>query len=1324
MFCTSKYFKRDDTKSVDSYDIANIMSAAKASGYGEDEYRILVLANNKSAAKTVFDNARRRFMTKPVTRGEILGREDLEAAFIRLRERIGISETPVKFIQTTFLGEKPAQPFLALRFHQELIVEKTLEIKKAGKKNTVLWGVVARGGKTYICGGLIRAMNPKCVFIVAGAYTETRGQFLEHLLVTSKNGFQDFAEYTVVDVKAQGETFSFDSKKKYIFFISAELLKLTGTTAKKRDVLSGVQKKEIVPDLVFFDEIHKGGTTQLADNAMALIGESAFKVFMTATYVKPFIKPEYNIESDNLITWGYADIQMAKTLGSDETMKYFETKYGEELCRRTVSLQRARGTSLADIEGVYREFPEIQFLTTMFSRAFEESMAKQNMLDEKSGFSMRALLAVTKDCSKLTFKTRYKCLKNPSTVGLFLNYIGPAAEQMSTLDGMKVPTLASPEEHIINRIGRNSQMAGDFLSNIHTEFKPHSQLWFLPQPISDGSESPLISMMTALASLLIKHPWFSKNFSIVVVASSFKNDEDFIYDNDRGFVGFTNGGDDTKETILDYERRAYKLNQGLIIIAGKMLTLGISLPCVNVVGLLDDSESSDLTYQKMFRALTESHGKKLGYVIDVNPLRTLKTLYDYTTIEKSETNPSGKEDVDAVSLTNLYLVDQDQMFVINKDGSRLSSDALHTKINEMLQSSRKVYKSIMEEAASRLMTITLTDEVSALRSVLNPSKPQALQLALELSGEEKPPSGIETLTTATATKDKKPDDGKQLLQSLREMILTSLVMMAFLTTATTFDEALIKYQMNSDGIKDTIYRVFVDRGLIKENSNQEDINKVFEPALMKAKAQVTHPYFKMRQKFADTTNDHKEVIEFIEQNLKPKREQVASRGEVFTPPNLVGDMVSHLPQDVWSNPNLTWLDPANGIGNFPVTVFAKLDEGLKGVIPDVAARRKHIVENMLYMVELDDTNIMLSKKLLQKMCGSLDCKFNLVKADFLELNDERLTREFGINRFDVIMGNPPYNAGGVSKGGGTIWPKFVTRSFELISPNGFITFVHPPGWRKFYDSKDRENQGKIWYTIRNKPWFLRYIDISDKPRFVSTNVITDYYVIQASPPTGETEYSCSSLGIVSKGTAMMNLPFIPNILTPETMSILAKIFSAKGGPIDIHYNQSFKPTADDKDATGTPHYHFTQRDGTRVIYNKKYETVPDYVNSPKVLMTMKAGYERGRLFAFYENRPIGTTNNSMYMAVESDEFGNKLVGFFNSDIITFLMKITQYSEPPNYINEFKILNQLRVPESLNSYDLTSNELQIINTVVHKNKKPAEGGKTLRAKKSPNTTLRK
>ena len=69
------------------------------------------------------------------------------------------------------------------------------------------------------------------------------------------------------------------------------------------------------------------------------------------------------------------------------------------------------------------------------------------------------------------------------------------------------------------------------------------------------------------------------------------------------------------------------------------------------------------------------------------------------------------------------------------------------------------------------------------------------------------------------------------------------------------------------------------------------------------------------------------------------------------------------------------------------------------------------------------------------------------------------------------------------------------------------------------------------------------------------------------------------------------------------------------------------------------------------------------------------------------------------MLTKSKSHGEKLVKFFNSDIITFLMKATQYSASPNHKNEFKILNQLKMPDSLEDYKLNEQEKELIKKVV-------------------------
>ena len=1299
-FCSVKYFQRDEKKNVDQYDVTNIISAALAGKYTENEFRVLILANNKSAVKAKFATAMRRYITyivrKDDSREGILGRDDLEAAFTRLRDQVGDRVTD-QFIQSTFFGEKGAKPFLTLRFHQDLIVKKTVQIMKDESRSSVLWGVVARGGKTYMAGGLIRDLRPKCVFIIAGAYTETHTQFVDDLLDTKKNGFQDFADYEVVDVK-KDSIMMFDQTKRYIFFMSLELLKLTETKAKPRNVMRGVLVKEIVPDLVFFDEIHKGGTTELADKAISLIGGSAFKVFMTATYIKPFIKPEYKLDAGNLITWGYEDILTAKSMDSPDTVKYFENKYGADICQSVLQFQASRGISTVDIAEQYRKFPEIQFLTTAFSNEFEESMTRQNIIDPNTGFKMSSLFSLGKECMKLPFKKRWECFSNPATVALFLNYMGPAIGQMDKLpNGSPVMTITSPNDHITNRIGRTSQRRGDRLKNLEKEFKPHSQLWFLPQASGGGSnDKPLLSMMTCLASLLIKHPWFYKNFCVVCVSSGFSDgEEDFIYDDDTGFVRFTNGGNDTKRTVIDAENIARSQGRGLIIIAGRMLTLGVSLPCVNVVALLDDSASSDLTYQKMFRAMTESEGKTVGYVVDVNPLRTLKTLYDYTAVEQDETTPDEKRvPVTITTLTNLYLIDEDRMFVIGEDGSRLTSDDLHKKLDVYLQASRKIYKTILAEAAANINNVDLTEEFTLLRDALNRSKPEALGIIHDLAGHDVP-SGVERISDAPPPKptNKKTDrEEEDRRRSLREMVLTCMTLLAFLTTDVDLRDAFERYKHNDDRLQDIIYNTIIDRGLAREGVDKEKIKNVLISVMSKVMPKLMVPYNRMSSKLSESTGDQKEVIQFIEENLMPKKEQKDARGEVFTPLELVEDMLNQLPEEIWKHPEYKFLDPSNGIGNFPVVAFAKLDNGLTELIPDDIERRKHIVENMLYMCELDSTNVELSKKLLQKMCGGITCKMNLVQADFLSLTD--MTGFGGVNKFTVCMGNPPYNPPKTDTGssGNSIWQNFVMKMESMLEPNGFICVVHPPGWKKPSEDtykpekfkngvyKGQIRQGQVWQFLKDRGSFS-YIYTNDQKSKASefwTNFpAVDYYIFQKG-----VDVQCKTRNIfcgneyTSELKLNKELPYLPCLLTQETQDVIQHLIAKEGKkPTFQRYRSGSGFSVDPTKGPNKYIYTFDKKGTPKYQYSNN--THPS-ITSDKVVMSFDGGIDSYAVVFVPKEEATGSYEMSMY-TITTPEEGKALEAFFRSDIVRFMFLVTQYSSGKMTKNEPLVANSITIP---------------------------------------------
>lgn len=165
------------------------------------------------------------------------------------------------------------------------------------------------------------------------------------------------------------------------------------------------------------------------------------------------------------------------------------------------------------------------------------------------------------------------------------------------------------------------------------------------------------------------------------------------------------------------------------------------------------------------------------------------------------------------------------------------------------------------------------------------------------------------------------------------------------------------------------------------------------------------------------------------------------------------DRIGGIPLELWRDPDTKWLDPANGIGNFPFVAFEMLDYQLKNHGTKGSKgwsdkkRKKHIVEKMLYMIEIDRGNVNTCYKVMDLLVPG--AKPNICCADTLALKDADLERHFGVSRFDVVMGNPPFNTIRIVKGQtGTLWDKFILSNIQKLTDRGILVFITPQLWRK------------------------------------------------------------------------------------------------------------------------------------------------------------------------------------------------------------------------------------------------------------------------------------
>ena len=212
----------------------------------------------------------------------------------------------------------------------------------------------------------------------------------------------------------------------------------------------------------------------------------------------------------------------------------------------------------------------------------------------------------------------------------------------------------------------------------------------------------------------------------------------------------------------------------------------------------------------------------------------------------------------------------------------------------------------------------------------------------------------------------------------------------------------------------------------------------------------------------------KNISEFIEKYEKVSRLESKLFGEVFTPRKLIDEMLDTLPEDVWKNKDLKWLDPAVGIGNFPAAILDRLMIGLSYEFKDELERKKHILEEMLHFCDISIKNLFLLYKLFD--CNN-EFKLNVYRGSFLtEDFNTHMKEVWKIEGFDVVVGNPPYNENN-SNSNEKLYFKFINKSFIYLKESGILLYVLPDDC--------------ISYIINTEKYYISYIN--------SDNIVGKYF---------------------------------------------------------------------------------------------------------------------------------------------------------------------------------------------------------------------------------------
>lgn len=114
------------------------------------------------------------------------------------------------------------------------------------------------------------------------------------------------------------------------------------------------------------------------------------------------------------------------------------------------------------------------------------------------------------------------------------------------------------------------------------------------------------------------------------------------------------------------------------------------------------------------------------------------------------------------------------------------------------------------------------------------------------------------------------------------------------------------------------------------------------------------------------------------------RERIIKNGEVFTPECIIEEMCSNVPEEDWSNPTKTFLDPTCGNGQILCYI---LKRRLEAGVP-----KKEAIST-LFGIELMKDNVELARKRLNEILGTNEynsiIEHNIVCSDIFWWNIEK-----------------------------------------------------------------------------------------------------------------------------------------------------------------------------------------------------------------------------------------------------------------------------------------------------------------------------------------------
>jgi hypothetical protein len=932
---------------------------------------------------------------------------------------------------------------LVLKMHQRLGVLKTLRLKQ-NDENNILWGQIQRSGKSYIMAGCMiddSKNKQNCNYLImTTAPNETIEQYIDVL-----NCLQ-LEDYTIIYLNNKTKDIELTSKKNIIICSKQFLGNKTGDRTIK-------WLKKLKIDMKFLDESHFGGATDLAKNILNIYGNKCFTIHITATYTKP--TTNYNIPRKNWILWDLEDIKYCKNINEGDNEELLIMKHGEEL--RYILKEYSRNNIIDE----YSKYPELFVLIDEISPETIEEIIKLTK-NNNYGYSLDAIFLLSQGViynedgtETIEYHTQFQ--DEGEVLKLFYRIFGK-------YNKYGISDTNYPDEKVfmkrIDMICNNTQTESRYIGNM-TE--PMIIMCYLPMNHISIISKALIKLLNKVGIL--------STYELIDINCEVSSGK-------------------SKQRIEEARQRATLTGKiGVLVFSGGQCTLGVTIDNCDIVILLNTNMGYDKIYQMMFRSMTEGNNKRNGFVIDLDITRELNIMTEYSIILKPEIS---------VKQSLKYLL-RNRIINLNGDYWMPCFGNKNYKFNELIDNIYSIYSSNFGKAIDHLLNRLKMKEVILMKEDQYKLNMHFYSNKDAVKNDKKIKKGIDKIivnnntTDEQTTKLEECEDKNYTNINYSDIIRHIIPLLCILTINSeifTFEEMNETVEQNEDiqnilinqlqswwGKKIDII-LYTNLIINKYSIYMDDDNETKQ--LIKT----------IKELFIENKNNTEELSKLVDKYLIPQELEKKTNAEVSTPYKLRQEMLEKMPTRFWRKPRKVF-EPCSGKGGFLIDIVNYFMVGLKETIKDEDERYRVIVEECLYFSDINPTNIFICKLLLDS-----DNKYNLNsnEGNTLELD---ITERWGIDGFDAVIGNPPYNSSGNTGTGNTIWQHFTKKSLNIwLNNKGYLIFVHPSGWRK-----PNTERGKYYglyelMTNSNRMIYLSIHGIKDGFKMFRCGTRYDWYIIE------------------------------------------------------------------------------------------------------------------------------------------------------------------------------------------------------------------------------------